>query len=1443
MSVSPPRKRKRPGDKESYVNWGSNFQDFTVREGRAPQASKASLSGHKRRNCAENPTLPPQTDEWHRLVSTIAAEQHIDEVLDLAADPDQDDLGSSDISDVDDGDGHDDDHSSTIDDADSQHLSGQSIDCLTLNAVLDGLVAAYNQEIPKLDSIPEPQRGNIERHDIYEVGSAPFSHRTLKWLQANAGPQTRNAILEFLLHPLIRSYRVRSVLGRRSHTHVFDDLETFPLSWDARDIPHVLGIYTLHATQNSTPTAGESTQDPAYVGKAAGVSPDSAGHTLLPRRAREHVKGIKSAKKKIAGAARNDRPVTTADMDSRGMKQNKLGWYYEQLADASLGPVRLAVLSTLPLTEVQNENYFLHLDFLLALAESIDAVFLGTLSSTINPFTDIYAAWYGAAYRPQDMPPPAFRGLNRALPLKQGCKPFGAHSIRFLCSRTDMDTMIQVSRDFETAIYNPEHSSSINWELIASLLRERGVDKNVAEIQKIYRHLAARPYTGFISCRSSKFRCVWNQLYLFKQHLSQKGLVQEPTDGNDLFFHIPALEDSYETSSDVERMLRHSGFTHGGTAYFLQAFLPRYLPSLLHKDVWPQISERLKAFGLVQLARIYGSQSPTFWHPSHLEDLPPWRYDPAQDGYEAYQDDPKETASMSQKSSLLSNSENNEGCEVDESALTAATKSEELFEWPSDDVRYKALSSTFSGVLDPELKASTLPEEQLEILLARVGPTQFAQHRTSTLRILISIMRSQYQDIFNGEQEDANDNHFWTMLFIGPLNLEWKIEDVKVLRYRFGWVLEYIRTGTLSPEAVLAQDIMREALEESVLARTQHPYNYDKLFIFHSDRGKLDARLKRDLPSYSFYAFCDRYGILIPQLWEESALRFKLMVDPVFASGPLPLDPALTAQPATLSGSTSTEQDKETAYGESIPKNVASGSRETNSEAQSMRREHSSAPRRKAQPSSTERKTRKAHSTFARLWTPDRCAFLERLVQTADDWDDAIEKLRAEFGLEYSASALGYQARKQGLDIARISRSLIWTTEHEEYLASLLPEKPINVQQAIKHCVKMLNEKFHVTRSYNSVYAKAGSLGLIGQRQGRSSVVWNTEEIKFLHSLQGQYLTTDQVRDRVWGYFGTKRSSKAIGVKWFELLRNSRTVLTLSDDGAVLHPFSWTPEEDQFILEWEGNDLDALVDAFEAKFPHRRSRLAIRERWRRRDSRSPGGPTRRILRWTVEEDNFIKEWSGTVFPEFAKAFHERFLGRRTTKALRGKRTVLRNKHSASTVQRCDTNWTPEEDEMIREWPASEEDTFFDAFNERFTGRRTRRSLMIRWREVRGLKKQGDSEQWQCRWSAEEDEFIITWPAENLIACEIAFQERFLGRRTKTAVRRRWDALRAKKMVKGDIAQLSGSVWLPEQNEFILNWPDNQRSKCIAAFQKRFPNLRTDSAIKNKWNLFRNSKNA
>ncbi|KAI1748410.1 hypothetical protein F4782DRAFT_517021 [Xylaria castorea] len=97
------------------------------------------------------------------------------------------------------------------------------------------------------------------------------------------------------------------------------------------------------------------------------------------------------------------------------------------------------------------------------------------------------------------MPVPAFRGLNRALPLKQGCKPFRAHAMSLLCSRSDMNTFIQVTEDLETAIYGHLPTRTIRWERIASTLRERGVNKDKAQIRNIYDHLSRRPQSGFIS--------------------------------------------------------------------------------------------------------------------------------------------------------------------------------------------------------------------------------------------------------------------------------------------------------------------------------------------------------------------------------------------------------------------------------------------------------------------------------------------------------------------------------------------------------------------------------------------------------------------------------------------------------------------------------------------------------------------------------------------------------------------------------------------------------------------------------------------------------------------------------------------------------------------------------------------------------------------------------
>jgi len=91
MSVSPSRKRNRSH------NWGSNLRDFAVSERKAPKITVAPRPSRKRTKRARKPTVAPHTDEWHRVISTIAAEEDIDEILISATDPDRDDLDGSDI--------------------------------------------------------------------------------------------------------------------------------------------------------------------------------------------------------------------------------------------------------------------------------------------------------------------------------------------------------------------------------------------------------------------------------------------------------------------------------------------------------------------------------------------------------------------------------------------------------------------------------------------------------------------------------------------------------------------------------------------------------------------------------------------------------------------------------------------------------------------------------------------------------------------------------------------------------------------------------------------------------------------------------------------------------------------------------------------------------------------------------------------------------------------------------------------------------------------------------------------------------------------------------------------------------------------------------------------------------------------------------------------------
>lgn len=436
--------------------------------------------------------------------------------------------------------------------------------------------------------------GALETSDS-EVESSPYCRATLNWLRANADTTARNAITSFLLHPLIRSYQVRSILGRQLHEHVFRDLETIMLTQDGENIPEVIGVYALHAPYIRDPVSSNWPPDLTYVGQACGMMPDFAGAIAIRRRAKAYFRGILLGKQESRLTARRKRkrlpPTQYQDLDDT--REKRLSWIYERLADDSLGPVRLAVLSTFPFPDPEMGDYYHHLQFLLCLAESIDMVFLGSLKNDHFSFLENkFAVWYGKSRRPKSMPTPTFEGLNRALPLKQGCHAFGTLGTSFLWSRSEIDTLVRIVQDHERDVYVYSPSRKIQWDVIASLCQKHGVDKDEAGIRRMHRILSNKHYPGFISHTLSKWRLIWNLLYSFKEHLERNSLVREPEDNNDLFFHIPALEEGCQTSYNIRQMFRRSECNKFDEAGFVDSFLPRYLPSLLHREVWTRISSK-----------------------------------------------------------------------------------------------------------------------------------------------------------------------------------------------------------------------------------------------------------------------------------------------------------------------------------------------------------------------------------------------------------------------------------------------------------------------------------------------------------------------------------------------------------------------------------------------------------------------------------------------------------------------------------------------------------------------------------------------------------------------------------------------------------------------------------------------------------------------------------
>jgi hypothetical protein len=121
------------------------------------------------------------------------------------------------------------------------------------------------------------------------VPDSPFAFPMLRWLQANSDMKTRNALLEFLLHPHVRSYRCRAALGQLNQRLIFDILESYPLTQCGKAVPNVVGTYLLHRVRtDEQDKSQDESQDLVYIGQSAAVKPSDTGALGLYLRSQQH---------------------------------------------------------------------------------------------------------------------------------------------------------------------------------------------------------------------------------------------------------------------------------------------------------------------------------------------------------------------------------------------------------------------------------------------------------------------------------------------------------------------------------------------------------------------------------------------------------------------------------------------------------------------------------------------------------------------------------------------------------------------------------------------------------------------------------------------------------------------------------------------------------------------------------------------------------------------------------------------------------------------------------------------------------------------------------------------------------------------------------------------------------------------------------------------------
>ncbi|KAI0967301.1 hypothetical protein F4678DRAFT_475281 [Xylaria arbuscula] len=216
----------------------------------------------------------------------------------------------------------------------------------------------------------------------------------LHWLKVNSSRAMHHVLLEFLLHPLVRSFRTRDAIGSGSTEYMISTIETFPLSQTGSGVPSVLVIYALFGQQTE-----DNSEDVVYVGQGGSTKQHRDTGRGIRHRSTEHYRDILKCRDKppVNGTAQND----PADARKGAL------WVHRRVA---------SMQSSISALGVEN----LHFRFLLILAETLDILLLNSLRiKDSKNATAAYRLSFGTNLEPLDLPRWKLEGVNCALPSKQ----------------------------------------------------------------------------------------------------------------------------------------------------------------------------------------------------------------------------------------------------------------------------------------------------------------------------------------------------------------------------------------------------------------------------------------------------------------------------------------------------------------------------------------------------------------------------------------------------------------------------------------------------------------------------------------------------------------------------------------------------------------------------------------------------------------------------------------------------------------------------------------------------------------------------------------------------------------------------------------------------------------------------------------------------------------